>query len=101
MTGVRILDWREMRRGSLLGFAKIELPSGMVVHDVTILTGERGPWASPPSKPMVGRDGVVMKDGNGKVRYSPIVEFKSKEIRDRWSAAVIEAMREAHAEAFE
>ena len=43
-----------------------------------------------------------MKDAtNGKVRYAPIIEFTSKEIRDRWSAAVIEAMRAAHPEAFE
>ncbi len=27
----------------LLGFAKVELPSGMVISDVTILTSERGP----------------------------------------------------------
>jgi DNA-binding cell septation regulator SpoVG len=54
-SAVRILDWRELRKNSLLGFAKVELPSGMVISDVTILSGERGPWASPPSKPMIGR----------------------------------------------
>ena len=41
MTGiVKILDWRPLRKNSLLGFAKIELPSGMVISDVTILTGD-------------------------------------------------------------
>jgi DNA-binding cell septation regulator SpoVG len=54
-SAVRILDWRELRKNSLLGFAKVELPSGMVISDVTILSGERGPWASPPSKPVIGR----------------------------------------------
>ncbi len=40
-----------MRKGSLLGFAKIELPSGMILSDVTILSGERGAWpARPPSQ---------------------------------------------------
>jgi hypothetical protein len=100
MTGaVKILDWRPLRKNSLLGFAKVELPSGMVISDVTILTSERGPWASPPSKPMLDREGVAMKDDKGKLRYSPIIEFASREIRDRWSAAVIEAMRTAHPEA--
>ena len=88
-----------MRKGSLLGFARVELPSGMILHDVTILTGERGPWASPPSKPMIDRDGVAMKDTNGKVRYSPIVEFASKEVRERFSAAVVDALRASHPEA--
>jgi hypothetical protein len=101
MSTLRILDWRPLRRNSLLGFAKVELPSGMVISDVTVLTGERGPWASPPSKPMIDREGTALKDDKGKLRYSPIIEFASREIRDRWSAAVIEAMRSAHPEAFQ
>ena len=89
---VTIRDWRPMRKNSLLGFARVELPSGMIIADVTILVGERGPWASPPSKPM-GKDGVALTDDKGKIRYSPVIEFASKEIRDRWSAGVVEAMR--------
>lgn len=96
---MRILDWRPMARGSLLGFAKVESPSGMIIADVTILTGPNGHWASPPSKPMIGRDGIAMKDAAGKLRYSPIIEFSSKEIRGRWSDAIIEAMQAAHPEA--
>ena len=101
MSAILIRDWRPMRKGSLLGFAKVELPSGLIISDVTILTGEHGPWASPPSKPMVGRDGTVLTDDKGKVRYSPIVEFNSKECRNRWSGAVIEAMRSAYPEVFQ
>jgi hypothetical protein len=93
MNTTRILDWKPVRRNSLLGFAKVEFPSGLVIGDVTVLTSELGPWASPPSKPMISGEGVVMKDAGGKIRYVP---FKSKEIRSRWSSAVIEAMRAAH-----
>ena len=98
MSAIVVRDWRPMRKNSLLGFARVELPSGMVVHDVTILTGERGPWASPPSKPMVGKDGTVLTDDKGKARYSPIIEFTSKEVRDRFSAAVVDALRASHPE---
>lgn len=73
MADVRILDWREMRRNSLLGFARVELPSGMVIADVTILTGERGPYAMPPSKPMIGRDGTVMKDACNETLLSALL----------------------------
>jgi hypothetical protein len=98
---VQIIDWKPLRKNSLLGFAKVELPSGMIIADVTILNGERGPWASPPSKPMIDRDGVAMKDQKtGKLRYSPFIEFTSRELRDRWSASIIEAMRAAHPEVF-
>lgn len=100
MSAIKVLDWRELHKGALLGFAKVQLPSGMILSDVTILAGSSGPWASPPSKPMIGRDGAVMKDDKGKVRYSPIIEFASKEIRDKWSGAVIDAMRAARPEVF-
>lgn len=99
MSTFRILDWRPLRKNSLLGFAKTELPSGMVIADVTVLIGERGPWASPPSKPMVDRDGVVMKDQNGKIRYVPVIEFTSKEVRNKFSNNVIDALRQSHPQA--
>jgi hypothetical protein len=51
MSATRILERRPLRRNSLLGFAKVELSSGLVISDVTILTGERGPWASPRANP--------------------------------------------------
>jgi hypothetical protein len=99
-TAFIILDWRPLRRNSLLGFARVQLPSGLVINDCIILTGERGPWATPPSKPQISRDGNVIKDQNGKIRYTPVFEFTSREIRDRWSGAVIEALRTSHPEAF-
>ena len=96
---LRILEWRPLRKNSLLGFAKVELPSGLVINDVTVLTSERGLWASPPSKPMVDRNGVTMKDPSGKLRYVQVIEFVSKETRNRFSSAVIEALRAVHPEA--
>ncbi len=99
MIAFGILDWRPLRKNSLLGFVKVELPSGMVIADVTALDGERGAWASPPSKPMIDRDGAVMRDATGKVRYTPIIEFTSKEIRNRFSESVIAALRQSHPEA--
>ena len=54
-----ILDWRPMRKNSLLGFARVQFSSGMIVSDVVVLNGERGPWASPPSKPQIGSDGMA------------------------------------------
>ena len=99
MTAFKIREWKPMPKGTLLGFAKVEMPSGMILADVTVLSGTRGPWASPPSKPMIARDGVVMKDDAGKIRYSPFVEFTTKEVRDKFSAGVIDALRASHPEA--
>ena len=99
MTAIRVLDWRPLAKGALLGFAKVEFPSGMIISDVCVLSGEKGTWASPPSKPMIDRDGHVLRDDKQKIRYSPIIEFSSKDIRNKWSSAVIDALRAAHPEA--
>jgi hypothetical protein len=96
MSELRIEEWREMRRGSLVGFATVGHPSGMVLHDCGIFTGPQGARAAPPSKPTIGRDGLVAKDAAGKARYVPTVSFVDKTARDRWSAAVIAALRVAH-----
>ena len=92
MSGIRIIDWRQVPRNSLIGFCKVALPSGMTIADIAIHRSEQGLWASPPSKPMVGRDGVAMKDDNGKVKYSPLIEFTDKQTRDRFSTAVVAAL---------
>jgi hypothetical protein len=47
----------------------------------------------------LGRDGTAMKDDAGKIKHRPIIEFTSKAVRDRFSDAVIEALKVAHPEA--
>jgi hypothetical protein len=102
MTAVmRIIEWRPQRQNTLRGFVVVEMPSGMIMAGVTIHRAEQGAeWASPPSKPMVGHDGIALKDGAGKLQYTPIISFKSRDLRDRFSKAVIEALGVAHPEAF-
>jgi hypothetical protein len=41
-----------------------------------------------------------MRDEKQKIRYQPIIEFTSKNIRDRFSDQVIAALKLSHPEAF-
>ena len=46
---------------------------------------------------MIGADGTVLKDAaTGKVRYVPVVTFTTKAIRNKWSDAVIAALRQQY-----
>ena len=93
------MNWKPLRKGSLVGFVSVSMPSGITVHEVSILETNGRFWASPPSKPMIDRNGVVMIDDAGKRRYSALIEFVDRDTRSRWSNAVIEALRTAEPEA--
>lgn len=93
---IRVLDFKPFSKGgsSLVGFAKVLFPSGMILNNVTIHSREGKAWASPPSAPMVGTDGVALTDRTtGKRRYHPLIEFCDDKTRWRWSHAVVSAFR--------
>ena len=92
-------NWKPLRKGSLIGFVSITMPSGITIHEVSILETNGRFWASPPSKPMIDRNGVVMIDDAGKRRYSALIEFADRDTRSRWSDSVVEALRAAFPEA--
>ena len=96
MATITISDWKPRRKGALRGFVTVSMPSGMIVHAVCVFATNGKFWALPPSKPMVGRDGKVLVDDDGKTKYVPLIEFISKSVRDRWSEAVIAALLAAH-----
>jgi hypothetical protein len=100
MTSIVIESWRPLAKGALVGFVTAKLPSGMVIHDATVLRTNGTAWVSPPGKPMVGSDGTALRDAaTGKMRYAQVLSFADKATRDRFSESVIEALRAAYPEA--
>lgn len=97
--GPRVLEFKPLAKNSLRGFATVEFPSGLIMSDVSVHVSHGRPWASPPSRPMIDREGQAMRDGEGKLRYSPVVTFTDKAVRGRWSDSVIAAIRAAHPDA--
>jgi hypothetical protein len=51
-----------------------------------------------PSQKQLDLDGNPILDGGGKPRYRNFVDFRDKVTRDRFAAAVIEAVRQEHSE---
>jgi hypothetical protein len=94
MTTFVIEAFTPVAKNSLLGFATVRMPSGMLLHDVGVHRQGGSFWAMPASKPMLDRSGTQLKDASGKLRWVPIVSFADKATRDRWSQAVVAALRE-------
>ena len=95
---IQIVEWVSRESGSLRGFVTSKMRSGMVIHEAGAFEQNGKWWVAPPGKPMISRDGVVMRDDKGKIRYSPVVTFADKSTSKRWSDAVIQALHAAHPE---
>jgi hypothetical protein len=96
MSAVIVKSFSAIRKNTLRGFATVQLRSGMIVADVAVHITDGRPWASPPSKPILDRNGSAVRDDAGKIKYVAIISFASKDLRDRFSTAIIDAMMVAH-----
>jgi hypothetical protein len=96
---LRLVAWRPFVRGALHGFATVELPIGLKLVDCPVLVSKGEAWASLPSKPVLDRDGRQKTDVNGKPAYAAILEWRTRDLADRFAAAVVELVRRAHPDA--
>lgn len=92
---ISLTDWREMKRNSLRGFASVRI-GGLLIRDIAIHTSHGKRWASLPSKPLIGTDGTAKRQNNGKIAYTPVLEWSRRELQDEFSEAVVEALEREH-----
>jgi hypothetical protein len=91
---IRCVDWRPLHKNTLCGFASIRIAElDLVVHDVAVHAKGDRLWAQLPARPWI-KDGAVVTGDDGKVQYSPILEFSRPEVREAFSRAVIRAVSE-------
>lgn len=80
-------------KNSLVGKADIRISElRLTIRGVLILENSGKRWASLPSPAMIDRNGVALRGDDGKIRYSNTFQFDSKEVRDAFSRAVIDAV---------
>jgi hypothetical protein len=93
---LQLLEWRPLIKGALCGFASIELPIGLTIPDCPVFVSGEREWVNLPARPQLDRDNQARLDpSTGKVLYAALLEWRDRELRDRFSAAVIAALREA------
>jgi hypothetical protein len=85
-------NFRPFAKNTLVGFAEVYVKDlALVIKDVSLHRKNTARWAALPAKPLL-KDGLLMKDSEGKGQYMPFAEFTSREARDAFSAAVITAV---------
>jgi hypothetical protein len=91
---MRLVDWRPLRQGKLLGFAKILLPIGLEIAEVPLLRGPEGTWATLPGKPELDRDNRTVRTGpDGRPVYHELLTWRSRRLRQAFSDRVVELVR--------
>lgn len=93
---MKLLEWRAIGKGALIGRANIELPSGLQIADCGVFIKERARWAQMPAEPMRDAGGQPLKDDQGKTRYRSPVKWRSHDLQSRWSHALIELIEAEH-----
>jgi hypothetical protein len=99
VAGISITKWAPLRRTTLRGFAEVSFGPSLLISDVCLHSKNGMSWASLPSKPMIAKDGSVLRDAAGKIRYTPILSWSDKTAADRFSEAVVVALIQSHGEA--
>jgi hypothetical protein len=90
---MRLMAFERVRRGALVGFARVQLPIGLTICDIPILIGPNGPFAALPSKVQLDQAQRPKRDPNGKVVYSPVAKWRDRTLSDAFSSRVIELVR--------
>jgi hypothetical protein len=68
------------------------LPIGLVIRDVMIHESHGKRWAAMPSKPLLDEQKRQKTDAAGKAQYAFILEWRSRDLSDGFSRAVIAAL---------
>jgi len=81
-------------RNTLKGFARVKISTwGVILEGVAIHSKDGRSWAQLPARPQLDKDGGVIREDDGKVRYAKIMVFDDKRKAWDFSDAVVEAVK--------
>jgi hypothetical protein len=96
----RCLRWRPLRRGSLVGFADVQV-GGIVFNDVAVHQGNGGRWAAPAGIPVLDSERRQTTDAAGKLCWKPSIGFANNRAKESFRQAVFEALADAGLQPFD
>lgn len=87
----QIKQWKPYAKNTLVGFLDIETPSGMLIHGCTLHQKNGSRW--------IGLPGKQYTKENKETGWTPVIEFPSREVGDRFRDAVLAAFDEFQGQA--
>jgi hypothetical protein len=96
--GLKVSNWQPAPKASAYrGNCTVEFAFGLEIKRVPIMSGPYGLWAGFPSELLRDAEGRPLPDPNrpGRNRYTANLKWTSREQQDGWSAAVLDALKQA------
>jgi hypothetical protein len=87
---MRLLGFKPFVKGSMRGFATVQLPIGLVVEDCPQIS--KNELAAPAASPIIEREGGHSKL-DGKVQYATIIQWRDRRPADRFSSDILELVQ--------
>jgi hypothetical protein len=81
MSSFIVSNTKILRKGTLIGFFDLEMPSGMIVRGAMLFEKNGKRWVNFPSKEWVKSDGTR--------GHTPLLEFADRSVSDKFQAAVL------------
>jgi hypothetical protein len=83
---ITVAAWKPRTQNTLRGFFSATLPSGMVLHNLTLHEKGEARWVGLPSREWTNDQGLK--------QYAKLVEFSDRKTANRFRDAVLEALDE-------
>ena len=93
---MRLRGFRPLVKVKLMGFVSVEPTCGLVLHDLPVFIGRDSPWVVLPPKLLLDGERRRKLDANGQPSFQAVAEWHGRDLADRFSAAVIELVRQKH-----
>jgi hypothetical protein len=94
--------WTPRRSNTLHGFADVLLEqTHLRIYDCAVHEKNGRRWVGLPARPMIDREGMALRDEDGKTRYTRILEVDTREAGDEFSKNVVAAVLAHSPGAFE
>jgi DNA-binding cell septation regulator SpoVG len=81
---ITIAGWKPLTKNTLRGFLSVNLPSGMVIHNVTVHEKDKARWVGLPAREWT--------NDQGEKQYTRLVEFRDRATANRFRDAVLDAL---------
>ena len=81
---ITIAGWKPLSKNTLRGFFSATLPSGMVIHNLTLHEKNGARWVGLPSREWT--------TDTGEKNYAKLIEFADRHIANRFRDHVLEAL---------